>query len=312
MKKILVILVVLLLSFQTYAQRKYSSSQRWKAYRYEISFGLGASNFLGDLGGANQIGTNYLKDLELSQTRFAASVGLRYKLSEYFALKGNLTYGQVSGEDALTEEFFRNYRNLSFKSIILEANMNFEASFMREQFGHRYRLRGVRGRRGYEMYLYGFAGIGVFHFDPKGYYQGKWHRLQPLGTEGQGIVPSREKYSLIQLCIPLGFGFKYTFDRRWGVGLEYGMRKTFTDYIDDVSRTYYDNELIAQANGPIAAALADRSLYNEYLSAEGKDYSFITSAGQQRGDPRDKDAYMFAIISINYKILTGRDLRPRF
>ena len=309
MKKVLVILIILLLPSLLFGQRKYKRSDRWKAYRYELSFGLGVSNFLGELGGANQIGTNYLKDLELNQTKFAASAGFRYKLSEYFALKANLTYGQVSGEDALTKEFFRNYRNLSFKSIILEANLNFEASFMREQFGHRYRLRGIRGKRGYEMYIYGFAGIGVFHFDPKAFYQGKWHRLQPLGTEGQGIVPSRKKYSLIQMCIPLGFGFKYTFDRRWGVGLEYGMRKTFTDYIDDVSRTYYDNELIAQANGPIAAALADRSLRDEYLPI---DYSYITGAGQQRGDPRDKDAYMFAILSLNYKILTGRDLRPRF
>ncbi|MGI8893443.1 MAG: hypothetical protein ACR2GN_08275 [Bacteroidia bacterium] len=308
MKKILVIFILLFFSFQLFAQQRHRRSQRWKAYRYEFSFGLGVSNFLGELGGANQIGTNYLKDLELNQTRFAASAGLRFKLTEFFALKGNLTYGQVSGEDALTEEFFRSYRNLSFKSIILEANLNFEASFMREQFGHRYRLRGVRGKRGYEMYVYGFAGIGVFHFNPKAFYEGKWHKLQPLGTEGQGIVPSRKKYGLVQLCIPLGFGFKYTFDRRWGIGLEYGMRKTFTDYIDDVSRTYYDNELIAQANGPVAAALADRSLTEEYNG----DFNFVTGAGEQRGDPRDKDAYMFAIISINYKILTGRDLRPRF
>ncbi len=307
MKKAITLLLLLCFALPQLAdaQRRYKSrkSSKWKAYRYEFSMGLGVSNFLGDLGGADQIGTNYLKDLEFNQTRFAATLGMRYKLTEYFALKGNLTYGQVSGEDNTTEEFYRNYRNLSFKSPIYEASLNFEASFMREQFGHRYRLRGVRGQRGYEMYLYGFAGIGVFHFDPKAFYNGKWYRLQPLGTEGQGLVPSREEYSLVQLCVPLGFGFKYTFDRRWGVGLEYGLRKTFTDYIDDVSRTYYDNDLLREKKGALAAALADRS---DHSRPE------ITAGGQQRGDPRDKDSYMFAIISLNYKILSGRDSRPRF
>ena len=110
-----------------------SQAQRWKRQRYEFSFGVGVSNFLGELGGANQIGTNYFKDLEWSQTRFAAAVGLRYKLSNYFALKGNATYGRVSGNDNLTTETFRHNRNLSFFSDIMELNINFEAPSSRNK-----------------------------------------------------------------------------------------------------------------------------------------------------------------------------------
>ncbi|MBK7970811.1 MAG: hypothetical protein IPK08_18870 [Bacteroidetes bacterium] len=88
-----------------------------------------------------------------------------------------------------------------------------------------------------------------------------------------------------------------------GVGLEYGIRKTFTDYIDDASKTYYDNNEILSFNGAVAAAMADKS---------DQEFPYITAAGQQRGDPRDKDAYMFAIISINYKIRTGRSAFPMF
>ncbi|MFN8145177.1 MAG: DUF6089 family protein [Bacteroidia bacterium] len=297
MKKIvLLILTALLLT------PAISDAQRWKRQRYEFSFGLGISNFLGELGGANQIGTNYFRDLEWSLTRMAACVGLRYKLSNYFALKSHLTYGRVSGDDKLTTEYFRNYRNLNFFSDIYEFNLNFEGAFQQEQVGHRYRLRKVRGMRGYELYTYAFVGVGVFYFDPKTTYKGTTIRLQPLGTEGQGLIPSRNRYSLVQMCIPVGIGFKYTIDRTWGVGLELGIRKTFTDYIDDVSTTYFDFANYPNAN-PDAAALSDRSNQSDPR---------VTSPGEQRGDPRDKDSYMFGIFSINYKLKNGRNNLPRF
>ncbi len=297
MKKIvLLILTALLLA------PAISEAQRWKRQRYEFSFGLGISNFLGELGAANQIGTNYFRDLEWSLTRMAASVGLRYKLSNYFALKSHLTYGRITGDDKLTTEYFRNYRNLNFFSDIYEFNVNFEGAFQQEQVGHRYRLRKVRGMKGYELYTYAFVGVGVFYFDPKTTYKGTTIRLQPLGTEGQGLIPSRNRYSLVQLCIPVGIGFKYTLDRTWGVGLELGIRKTFTDYIDDVSTTYFDFNNYPNANQD-AAALSDRSNQSDPV---------VTTPGEQRGDPRDKDSYMFGIFSINYKLKNGRNNLPRF
>ena len=81
MKKnlLLVLVFIFALNINSDAQRLRS---RWKAYRYEWSAGIGASNFLGDLGGANQIGTNGFKDLELSLTRPSFTVGLKYKLTE--------------------------------------------------------------------------------------------------------------------------------------------------------------------------------------------------------------------------------------
>ncbi|HNQ61116.1 MAG TPA: outer membrane beta-barrel protein [Bacteroidia bacterium] len=297
MKKVLLLLLAII-----FLSTGMADAQRWKRQRYELSIGAGVSNFLGELGGANQIGTNYFKDLEWSLTRMAFAAGLRYKLSNYFALTTHLTYGRVTGDDKLTQEYFRNYRNLSFFSDIYEFNVNFEGAFQQEQIGHRYRLRRVRGVRGYELYTYAFVGAGIFHFDPKTIYQGQTLRLQPLGTEGQGLLPSRKKYSLFQFVIPMGVGFKYTIDNTWGVGLEIGIRKTFTDYIDDVSTTYFDFENYPDAN-PLAAALSDRS---------NQSNPNITAAREQRGDPRDKDSYMFAIFSINYKLKTGRGRLPRF
>ena len=94
-----------------------------------------------------------------------------------------------------------------------------------------------------------------------------------------------------------------------GVGFEFGVRKTFTDYIDDVSKTYYDNEAIKQKYGQVAALLADPSVSS---SNSNVDDDVITAPGQQRGDPRDNDAYMFAVISIHYKLRTGRSNFPVF
>src|ERR1700679_1799498 len=101
---------LILLAFVLLMLPSVSEAQRWKRRRYELNFGVGASNFLGDLGGANQIGTHYFRDLNWVETRFAAALGLRYKLSEYFALNTHLTYGSVAGNDALTEEYFRHLR----------------------------------------------------------------------------------------------------------------------------------------------------------------------------------------------------------
>ena len=301
MKKAATYAVIFLLSLPLFSSGQ-RLRNRWKAMRAEVHFGVGATNFLGELGGANQIGTHAFKDFEFSQTRLAISAGYRYKLNSGLAINTSISYGQVAGNDNLTTEFFRNYRNLSFKSDIYEFDSHLEFSFIKDQVGHRYRLKGVRGQRGFEMAMYGFVGVGLFHFDPKAQYEGKWVALQPLGTEGQGLVGTRTKYSLIQMSFPIGIGFKYTLDRRWGIGLEYGLRYTFTDYIDDVSKTYYDNALLL-AKDPLAAALADRS--------DGT-YPYITSAGSQRGDPRHKDAYMFAIFNINYKLRTGRTSYPLF
>jgi len=288
-----------------------SDAQRWKRLRYETIYGIGATNFLGELGGANQIGTDYLRDLEISMTRFVLQVGVRYRMTKSLACKASLSYGMLSGNDNTTKEFSRQYRNLSFRSMIIELAVQLEPAIIKETAGHRYRLRGVKGKKWMAVNTYPIIGISVFYFNPKAKYNGKWYALQPLATEGQGQFPTRKrKYSRFGISIPIGFGFKYGYNRRWSVGLEYGMRKTFTDYMDDVSTTYVDPEYIRSASGgvnsDIAIALADRSNGDEPSK---------TAPGQQRGDPTDNDAYMFAIISLNYKfrmVKRRRRSRPKF
>lgn len=295
----IIILLFITISNLTFSQ----SSSRWKRMRYEIFYGVGATNFLGELGGANREGTYFVRDLEITMTRPLGSVGLRYRITETISTKAMLTYGILKGEDKLTQETYRNYRNLAFRSPVVEFSNQFEYSIVREKQGHRYNLRRVRGLKGFKTNTYFFVGVGGFYFNPKNEYNGKWYALQPLGTEGQGLVPTRTKYSRLSVCIPYGIGFKYGLNRRWNIGLEFGARKTFTDYIDDVSTTYYDNQMLREAHGDVGAYLADPS--------DGLHPNW-TAPYNQRGDAKNKDSYMFLIVNLTYKLYTTRQGLPKF
>ena len=281
-----------------------AQGSRWKRFRYEVVFGLGASQFLGELGGADQIGTDFYKDLEIRMTRPAGMLGMRYKLTPQSALKFGLTWGAVAGDDALTKEEHRSNRSIHFRSHIVELAATYEFYLKKEQAGHRFRLRGVKGRKAKGFYPYGFFGISGFWFNPRAKDQnGTWTSLKRLGTEGQYVSDTRRPYSRIGFAIPLGIGFKYKLDRQFLIGMEYGKRKTFTDYIDDTSTTYWANDVIASSEaGATGAYLADPT-QGQWVGA---------APNQQRGDPTDNDSFMFLTITLNYTLQTTRGGLPKF
>ncbi|MDF2436141.1 MAG: hypothetical protein K0Q95_517 [Bacteroidota bacterium] len=317
------LLLTLLLVIPLMASAQYRPGKRYKRAnnftnhknkaRKEYVFGLGASNFLGELGGANQVGTNFVKDLEFSMTRPSAAIGMRYKFAKRFAVKGGFYYQLLSGADRLTKEPFRNNRNLSFRSHVFEVSGQLELFITKEQQGHRYKIKNAKGMKNYDYQAYMFVGIGAFYFNPQALYNGSWVSLQPLSTEGQGLPDGPKKYSRIAICIPYGIGAKYNLNKDWAVGLEIGVRKTFTDYIDDVSTVYYDNAKIREAKGNMAADLADPSLLNYPAELGGTAVNADqTAALQQRGDPKDKDAYMFLNVTVSYKVPYKRRTRSKF
>jgi hypothetical protein len=127
----------------------------------------------------------------------------------------------------------------------------------------------------------------------------------------------------VQFAIPFGVGFKYALDKKSSIGLEYGLRKTFTDYIDDVSTTYVVSQWRSDSYGeyadllgmtPTAAALSDPSLNQFPVGLGDENYlgACQSCPGQQRGDPTDFDSYMFLLITYNRKIRTTRRGLPKF
>jgi len=271
----------------------------WRKLREEVIFGVGASNFMGELGGADQIGTHYARDFEINYSRPVFSAGYRYKLSPRFSTKGLLSFGFLYGDDALTSEYHRNHRNLSFRSPILELGGHIEYHIIKEKFGHRYDLRRNRGRANTPS-LYVFTGINGFWFNPKTKYQNEWVALQPFGPEGQGRVDTREPYNRISWSVPVGFGMNFLIDRNWGIGFEYGVRYAMTDYIDDVSTTYVDPAIFG--DDEVARALADRS-YGDWPGS---------GAYQQRGNSNYNDSYMFLTLNLTYKLRPRGPGMPKF
>jgi uncharacterized protein DUF6089 len=308
MQRIFIILITILLI------PVLSNAQKWKRNRVEYSFGLGATNFLGDLGGRDQVGTNGIQDFELRATRMGAVLGYRYQLGESWFARGNFNYVMVSGDDALTEEPARNARQLSFRSHILELSGQLEYMLVKQKSGHLYRLRGVRGKSWFRFEVYVFGGLGGIWFNPQSRNQaGDWVSLKNLNTEGQGLPGGPKDYSGFTVVVPYGIGLRRnlggsTRQGMWTIGLELSMRKTFSDYIDDVSDVYYSDGdksplAIAEAYGEEALYFHDPSgLYNEGGYTEP----------QQRGDKSDNDAYMMGIISLNYKIGRRRRNLPKF
>lgn len=265
MKKTIVFIFFLASIFNVNAQ------QHTKLSRSELGLMLGGAMYLGDLN-------PYFSPKRIAP---AASLFYRFNYHTRMALRANFTYGSVSAYDSDNgvQELYKN-RNLDFKTDIYELGAGIEFYYMKFQLGNK-RYSGT---------AYLLAELALFHMNPKGSLNGSWVPLQPLGTEGQGSdLSSRGRYSLIQLSIPLGVGCKFSMGKKATIGFEAGMRKTFTDYLDDVSSyTYVDPTQLALANGPSSAAMSNKSL-------DGSRYG-------RRGNAATKDWYMFFGATVSFRL----------
>lgn len=311
MKGIYITAFLLVLSGSTaFAQYFGAKSTYWKNSRHTVSFGLGAANFLGELGGRDQIGSDFVWDLEMSETRPSLMVNYRYQFGTVLYARTQLSFGYVAGNDALTNEMFRRNRNIHFRSPIFELATMLEGEVISFRSKSRY---GVGGKRSAleGLSLFVVLGVGVTRFNPQGNFEGTWHNLRPLGTEGQGLDDGPEPYSLFTAVIPMGVRIGYEVNKEWSFGLELMHRITFTDYIDDVSGVYYDNDELRLQNGDLSAHFADPSL-GFYLDENGNEQTLVsTRPGDQRGNPDNNDAYMFAHITATYTFNQKRFKRSR-
>ena len=148
---------------------------------------------------------------------------------------------------------------------------------------------------------YFFAGLAVFHYDPYAYLNRQKYYLRPLSTEGQDITgyPDRKNYSLNQLAIPFGGGVKFAVNENLRVGLEVGLRKIFTDYLDDVSKNYVDPADLFTARGPLAVDISYRG--DEIVGG----FPSYPQKTVQRGNPKNKDAYYLVGLHLTYRLGAG-------
>lgn len=263
----------------------FNTQRNWSMNKKELVLGIGGTNFLGDLGGANQIGTDYsIKDWDFPATSIGGSIGFRYRFHPYYSTTTMLNIGMVRGNDANTKDPIRNARNLNFRSPIINFSQRIEFILLaNEKIGRRFNIPGLKGFKDHNEQLYFFTGAGIMYYNPKANYGGSWVALAGLNTEGQGLPGGPADYKRVTATIPFGIGMRMGINRFWRVGLEFTYVKTFSDYIDDVHGTYYDASVLATEFGPESA----------YLSNPSSSPWFGT--GLQRGDKQNDALYYFNI-----------------
>ena len=297
-------LLLLLISFTILSNSFSQAFMFGEKVKWEVGLNFGPSFFLGDLGGNSGKGTNNLKDMNLEFTKLMKGVFVTMYPRDWIGVRlaADITYLEGSDDIITTtgiDELWRKQRNLDFKTTIYEGYIALEVfptMFFNRQSDYAPKLRP-----------YGLAGVGVFHFNPKGSItnaagEKSWHYLKPLRIEGQGMAeyPNSKPYKLTQFNIPIGVGLKYYASERINLSTELLYRKTFTDYIDDVSKTYIDptnyNKYLSGADAALAYKLSDKSI--------GIIYPGMTRypADTQRGDTKDGDTYFSLVLKLGLRL----------
>lgn len=274
---------------------------------FEVGLASGVSSYSGEL-------TSSIFDSEHLHLGLGAFV--RYNIGKWVSVKGHFNYGTISGDDKNSRNEANQLRNLHFRSRLYEFGINGE-----------FNLLGFHPRsleRKFSPYV--FLGVSMYQFNPEAQHpdprlDGQWVALQPLNTEGQGTseYPNREPYALRQIAMPMGLGVKLVINSAWSVGLELGIRKTFTDYLDDVSLTYavdennnyiYDrysaphdpNSANPNLRRPTAELFADRTP-ELFENGDVPDNTIALRGRIQRGDDNTFDWFMFSMVTVSYNFI---------
>ena len=248
-----------------------------QSQNYGIGFVLGASQYKGDLSDKTE---KYYENL-----RFAKGVSFTYKLHRTMDFSASFINTYMEAKDSEADSPDRRRRNLSFKSRLNELSLCF----------HFYPV-SLFTKKEHKIKPFIKTGIGVFGFNPMAELDGEWIKLQPLHTEGQGMPLSGvNSYSLIDISYPFGFGIDYNPLPYLKIRAEISPRKTYTDYLDDVSADYYDLNKIRIYSSDLAARMAYRETNWNFDNVPDVE-------GIQRGNPQNNDWYIIHQVSIYYMI----------
>lgn len=190
----------------------------------EIGAGAGAALYKGDI----------LPHIDPRYARPAGQIFVRHTPGKAVSFKYVLLAGSFAGSDEKrNQDPLAQARNRSFRSRFQEISATIEYNFLD--------YRSETKRMPVSPYLFG--GLAFFRFEP--------------------VENKKPSYPLTGISIPFGVGVKYVLYKNWNLNFEFGARKTFTDFLDDLSGTDINNPF-------------------------------------QNGNPKDKDMYLYTGISISY------------
>lgn len=270
-------------------------------------------------------GTYYLGDinpnLHFAGTQFAFGGFIRVNYKQRWGFRLGFNQGRLKADDAdflkvnAVQAFLggdfeiddpdlvyysQSNRGLNFETNITEIHFITELNFFPFFVGSK--------KNRWTPYIFSGLALAIYNPSPIG----KNIFLRDLGTEGQGFPGRGETYSNSSLAIPFGMGVKFSIADNWGLGFEWGMRKMYTDYLDDISSTYYldlygynPEEGIYYAPNPdnpieiISFPITDEVFYS--------DPTFSHKSGDKRGNEYNNDWYSFFVLTLTYKLNILRD-----
>lgn len=177
---------------------------------WDAALFVGYSNALGDL---------VVPNFTFRNPNFAYGFVVRHDLNNHLAWRANLYSGRLNASDSDYEE--HRGRNTDFSTPLIELSFNGEYSLIKRTqpptSGTSFKLRLI-------PYLTGGFGLGFFN----------------SSVSYGGVLKEEEardksnKHPKTILVLPLGFGVKADLSPKIYLGLEFGYRLTFSDYIDGV------------------------------------------------------------------------------
>jgi hypothetical protein len=251
----------------------------------EIGYQLGTMWYVGDLNPNN---------LFRSISNTAQGAYFRYNVNPRVSVRGQYVQGSVEVFDANHPNAHQQRRNLGFFNLVNEVSFTTEVNFRDHVVGNPKR----------RLVPFFSAGVAVFGHDPQGIKSnGLLTPLRAIGTEGQDWFPGIDPYKDWGVALPYGLGWKGTLGSTMTFQIEWGARKLWTDYLDDVSGVYVlynPNDVLdfepSSALDDFQGALP-YNLENETGSGEG-----VAGEVYQRGDPGRNDRYGFFLVSLGFRV----------
>lgn len=265
------LIVILVVGFCTISESTYA--QRFIKKKKYLSVGgtLNAMNYVGDL----DPGSSFVSP-SLRYTRPNLGFTVTYRMAPRISARGTFAWGRIKGNDAVSssgggDDVTRKIRNFNFRSTIWEL----KGDVIIDLFENR-----SYSEKRPDYTPYAFIGLAFFHHNPKTNTGvdgtgGSWVKTQGLNAG--------ETFSLNQISIPLGLGFRYKLAKHLDLAFEIGWRKTFTDYLDGMAENYGD----PRAMTPEQRALIFRSSTQQQFAAENGNpgYETIADPSNPTGPP---------------------------
>lgn len=298
------------LSFVTLPATMYAQDpSNIEAPGFSLGFHFGLADLWGDVGTKSMI-DHYTNNKYRDMLRFMGGMMIRYDIHPALAVRLNMNYGTVYATDewnvekakkatSLGDDYVQRYaRSQDIQDNIWETSLTFEFSPLRLGLGKAAMRNG-------QPYL--LAGVGYFHFQPYSHYTNpetkvtQLIKIYDLHLEGDGFTNMPDapaKYSLWQLEIPLGLGYRVDVGNHVNIGLQWEWRMTMTDYLDGVSDKYIDPKYFDMNLSPGQAEIAKAQYDRTWIANVVKGGA---PTGSQRGNPGNKDSYSTISVVVYYK-----------